>query len=303
MKDFQFLAKLYGVRGSYPIAPREGTEFGGNTTCLLIRTKDHIVIFDAGSGIIQLGRELVPEIIEHKKKSKTPFHISILFTHTHIDHLLGFPYFAPLYIPGVHLHLIGPATLGVDFEDIMRTLVEPQYYPVSMDEFRSDKDFENINENMVICFMEGDGYPNLATAGDPQIEKADLVISNMKYYFHPKDGSYNYRVQWNKHALILATDVEQYAGSDQRMVKFAEGVDVLIHDAQYTLEQYLQFQGYGHSNYDMACQVALKSKVKKLLLFHHDPNNSDEVLRNIETEAKQIFPGAELASEDWEWKL
>ncbi len=303
MKDFQFLAKIYGVRGSYPIAPAGGTEFGGNTTCMLVRTSDHIVIFDAGSGIIQLGRELVPEILEHKKNSKKPFHITILFTHTHIDHLIGFPYFAPLYIPGVHLHLIGPATLGVDFEDILRTLVEPQYYPVSMDEFRSDKEFDNLNENMVVCFMDGDGYPHLATIGDPEISKADLAITTMKYYFHPKDGSYNFRVHWNNHSLVFATDVEQYVGSDQRMVKFAEGADVLIHDSQYTLEQYLQFQGYGHSNYDMACQIALKAKVKKLLLFHHDPNNSDEVLRTIETEAKQIFAAAELATEGWEWKL
>jgi ribonuclease BN (tRNA processing enzyme) len=303
MNDFQFLAKIYGVRGSYPIAPAGGTAYGGNTTCLLIRTKEHIVIFDAGSGIIQLGRELVPEIIEHKKRSQKPFHISIVFTHTHIDHLLGFPYFAPLYIPGVQLHLIGPATMGVDFEDILRTLVEPQYYPVSMDEFRSDKNFDNINENMLICFLGGQGSPVITTAGDPDVDKAELVVSNMKYYFHPKDGSYTYKIQWNKHSLVFATDVEQYVGSDQRMIAFAEGADVLLHDAQYTLEQYLKFQGYGHSNFEMACQVALKSKVKKLLLFHHDPNNTDDVLRKIEADAKEIFPGAELASEKWEWKL
>jgi len=303
MNDYQFLAKIYGVRGSYPIAPQSGTEIGGNTTCLLVRTKDHIVIIDAGSGIIPLGRELVPEILEHKKKSNNPFHITMLFTHTHIDHLLGFPYFAPLYFPGVSLNLIGPGTLGVDFEDILRTLVEPQYYPVSMDEFRSDKDFENIHENMVIYFLEGDPSPHFGEANNINLEKADLVISNMKYYFHPKDGSYTYKVQWNKHSMVFATDVEQYVGSDQRMVKFAEGSDILIHDAQYTMDQYLQFQGYGHSNYEMACQVALKAKVKKLLLFHHDPNNTDEILKKIEDEAKQIFSGAELAREGWEWKL
>lgn len=303
MKDFQFLAKIYGVRGSYPIAPQGGTEYGGNTTCLLVRTPEHIVIFDAGSGIIKLGRELIPEILEHKKKSQKTFNITLVFTHTHIDHLLGFPYFAPLYIPGVQLNLIGPATMGVDFEDILCTLVEPQYYPVSMDEFRSEKDFININENMIIYFVEGESLPYFTTAGDPNLENADLVISNMKYYFHPKDGSYTYKVQWNKHTLVFATDVEQYVGSDQRMVKFAEGCDVLLHDAQYTLEQYLQFQGYGHSNFEMACQVALKAKVKKLLLFHHDPNNSDDTLRAIEADAKKIFSGSELASESWEWKL
>ncbi len=212
MKDYQFLARFYGVRGSYPIAPKEGTNYGGNTTCLMVRTPEHIVIFDAGSGIIQLGRELIPEILTHKEKSRDPFQITILFTHTHIDHLIGFPYFAPIYIPGVHLTLIGPATMGVDFEDILRTLVEPQYYPVSMDEFRSNMDFDNIDENMVIFFEGKDSKPHFAGIDDPALKDAEWTISNMKYYFHPKDGSYNYRVDWNGHSLVFATDVEQYVG-------------------------------------------------------------------------------------------
>jgi ribonuclease BN (tRNA processing enzyme) len=304
MSDFRFLAKLYGVRGSYPIAPKSGTQVGGNTTCLLVRTRDHIVLIDAGSGIIEAGKELLPEIFEHKKNSKEPFNITIIFTHTHIDHLIGFPFFAPLYLPGVNLNLIGPATMGVDLEDILRNFVEPQYYPVSMDEFRSTKYFENINENMLIYFVEGDQEPHISMSdAEKSSVSAELVISNMKYYFHPKDGSYNYKAEWNNHSLVIATDVEQYVGTDQRLVKFAEGSDVLIHDAQYDLDQYLRFQGYGHSNYDMACQLALKANVKKLLLFHHDPNNDDETLMRIEKEAKAIFSGAELAKEGWQWKL
>jgi ribonuclease BN (tRNA processing enzyme) len=303
MIGHRFLAKLYGVRGSYPISPPTGTKYGGNTTCLLIRTEDHIVVFDAGSGIIQLGRELVPEIIEHKKKSKDPFHITMLFTHTHIDHLIGFPYFAPLFIPNVHIHFFGPATLGVDFEDILRTFVEPQYFPVSMDEFRSTKDFENIDENMVVYFLEGQPEPQIGFIESTSTDLAELVIKNMKYYVHPKDGSFNYRIESSGHSLVFATDIEQYAGTDQRLIKFAEGCDVFIHDSQYTLEQYLNFQGYGHSNYEMACEAALKAKVKKLLLFHHDPNNDDEALEQIEKSAQEIFSGAELAHEGWEWKF
>ena len=303
MKEYQFLARLYGVRGSYPIAPKDGTIYGGNTTCLLVRTPEQIVIFDAGSGIIQLGRELIPEILAHKQKSRTPFIITILFTHTHIDHLLGFPYFAPIYMPGVHVNMIGPATMGVEFEDILRTLVEPQYYPVSMDEFRSTKYFDNINENMVVYFEGKDPDPHFALTGDPVTENAKLTITNMKYYFHPKDGSYNYRIDWNGHSLVFATDVEQYVGSDQRLIKFAEGCDLLIHDAQYDLEQYLKFQGYGHSNYEMACQTALKAKAKKLLLFHHDPGNDDKTLERIGQEAREIFSTVEIATEGWEWKI
>jgi ribonuclease BN (tRNA processing enzyme) len=125
----------------------------------------------------------------------------------------------------------------------------------------------------------------------------------MKYYFHPKDGSFNYRLDCGNHSLVFATDVEQYAGSDQRLISFAQGCDVLVHDSQYSLEQYLQFQGYGHSNYEMACETALKAKAKKLLLFHHDPNNDDAILETIEGNAKAIFKGAELAHEGWEWKF
>ncbi len=303
MREYHFLARLYGVRGSYPIAPGDGTKYGGNTTCLLFRTPKQIVIFDAGSGIIQLGKELITEIMAHKEKSADPFHITILFTHTHYDHLIGFPFFAPNYIPGVEMTLVGPATMGVDFEDIMRTIVEPQYYPVSMDEFRSIRYFENVNEDMVVYFENKDPRPRFATLGDPLLKDVDFMVSNMKYYFHPKDGCYNYRVDCSGHSLVFATDVEQYVGTDQRLIQFAEGCDVMIHDAQYDLEQYLKFQGYGHSNYEMACQAALKAKAKKLLLFHHDPGNDDQTLERIEKEAKEIFSAVKLAAEGWEWKI
>ena len=303
MKDYRFLAKIYGVRGSYPIAPASGSKYGGNTTCLLCRTPDHIVIFDAGSGIIQLGRELIPEILEHKKKTKDPFHITMIFTHTHIDHLIGFPFFTPLFMPNITLHLFGPATMGVDFEDIMRTLVEPQYFPVSMDEFRSTKYFENVDEDMVIYFNERDPEPQFGFSETTSTDLAELVVKVRKHYFHPKDGSFNYRIENSGHSLVFATDVEQYVGTDQQLIKFAEGCDVLIHDSQYTLDQYLAAQGYGHSNYEMACEAALKAKVKKLLLFHHDPTNDDEALKQIEKNAQEIFSGAELAHEGWEWKF
>lgn len=303
MHEFQFLAKLYGVRGSYPISPEIPTKVGGNTTCLLIRTPEHIVIFDAGSGITKLGKDLMPEIIKHKKDGKGTFHITLIFTHTHIDHLLGLPFFAPIYIPDVNLHLIGPATMGAEFEDILRTIVEPQYFPVSMDEFRSDKNFYNLNENMLVYFAKGEPGPYFARSIDPDPESAELIIRNMKYYFHPKDGSYPLRAEWNNKKVVLATDVEQYVGGDQRLINFAKDADVLIHDAQYTEDQYKQFSGYGHSSVAMACDAAKQANAKKLLLFHHDPSNADDILYEMEKQARSIFPQSELATENWEWKL
>ncbi len=303
MNDYHLLVRLYGVRGSYPVTFANGTKYGGNTSCIMARTPSHVVIFDAGSGLIQAGKDLIPEILEYKKTSSEPFQITIMFTHTHIDHLMGLNFFTPVYMQGVHMNFIGPSTLGVDLEDILRTTCEPQYHPVSMDEFRSTKYFENVNENMIVYFLKDDPNPYIDTTGAPAPDGTELTIKNMKYYFHPKDGSYNYRIECAGKSLVYATDVEQYVESDQRLVKFAEKTDVLIHDSQYDLDQYKLFQGYGHSNYKMACDVAKRAKVKKLLLFHHDPNNNDEALEKIETEAKKLFANAQLAKEGWEFKV
>lgn len=303
MGDYNFLVRLYGVRGSYPVSFAKGTKYGGNTTCVMARTNSHIVFFDAGSGLIQAGKDLIPEIIEHKKKSTEPFQITIIFTHTHIDHLIGLNFFIPIYMQGVHINFIGPATLGVDLEDILSTLCEPQYHPVSMSEFRATKYFENIHENMTVYFLKDDPYYHIDTRGEDLPKDTELIIKNMKYYFHPKDGSYNYKIEYKDKSLVFATDVEQYVDTDQRLVKFAKGADILIHDAQYDLDQYKMYQGYGHSNYKMACEVAKNASVGQLLLFHHDPGNNDKALEKIEDQAKKIFPYSQLACEGWEWKI
>jgi len=303
MNDYQFLAKLYGVRGSYPIAPEEGTKIGGNTTCFMVRTPEHVVIFDAGSGIIQLGKDLIPEIIKHTQKTKSPFHITILFTHTHTDHLLGFPFFAPIYMPNVHVHFFGPATLGMDFEDVLTNQVVPQYFPVSMHEFRSRKTFHNIDENTFIYFNPDTPEPQIGRIGETEPALSPLTIYTMKYYFHPKDGSYVYRTESAEKKIVFATDVEEYVGGDQRLINFSKGADILIHDAQYTAEQYTKFAGYGHSSVKMACDAARQAEVKKLLLFHHDPNSTDGMLEEIVRNARKLFANTELATEHWSWQL
>ena len=125
----------------------------------------------------------------------------------------------------------------------------------------------------------------------------------MKYYFHPKDGTYIYRIDYKDKKLVFATDVEEYVGGDQRLINFSKEADVLIHDAQYSEEQYKNFAGYGHSSIAMACDAATQANVKELLLFHHDPGNSDEALNENEKRAQEIFPNSHLATEHWEWKL
>ncbi len=300
MSDFQFKLK-YGVRGSYPVSFPEGTKIGGNTACAMVRTKNSLVIFDAGSGVIKLGKELVPEILKHQKLSNVPFHITFLFNHTHTDHILGLPFFAPLYMPGVKLHMFGPATLGVDFEKIIRDSVAPYFFPVGWDEFRAAKEFHNLTENTVVYFTTDSKAPKVAHSSEKITVSKDLTIKTMKYYFHPKDGSYPFRAEWKDKSIVYATDVEQYVGIDQRLVNFAKDADILIHDAQYTEEEYKMFAGYGHSTFVSACDAAKQAGAKKLLLFHHAPNHSDEDLEDIEKNAQSLFPNSELATEGWEW--
>ncbi len=303
MADYNLLSKLYGVRGSYPVSFENGTKIGGNTPCLLIRSPEHVIIFDAGSGLIELGKALLPEISEYNKTHKSPFHISLIFTHTHLDHLMGLPFFVPLYMPNVHIHFFGSPSLGMDFEQIIRTYFMPQFFPVEWHELRSVKTFENINEDTIISFIPGKEGPQSSRSSDFKAQKGEITVKNIKYYFHPKNGSQVYKISYGNHNLVFATDIEEFDGGDARLAEFASGADVLIHDAQYTPQQYRLFSGYGHSSYEMACRCAAQAKVKKLLLFHHDPNNSDEQLREIEKEAKKLFADSELASEQWEWRL
>ena len=130
-----------------------------------------------------------------------------------------------------------------------------------------------------------------------------MTVRNMKYYFHPKDGSYNYKIEYKNKSLVFATDVEQYVGGDQRLISFSRDCDILIHDAQYATDQYPKFQGYGHSSIAMACDAAAQAQAKELLLFHHDPNNDDATLYEMEKDAKKLFKNSRLAFEGWEWKV
>jgi ribonuclease BN (tRNA processing enzyme) len=303
MNEFNLFCKLYGVRGSYPISPSGGTKIGGHTPCLLVRSPEHVIIFDAGSGLVELGKTLVPEIMEHKKKNQGPFHISIIFSHTHLDHLMGLPFFIPLFMPDVHIHFYGSPSLGMDFEQIIRTYFMPQFFPVEMHELRSIKSFTNIDEDTVISYLPGNTTPIISRSTEFKAQKDEITISNMKYYFHPKNGSHIYKAAYNENNLVFATDIEAFDGGDARLTKFAHKADFLIHDAQYTPEQYKLYCGYGHSSYEMACRAGMQAEVKKLLLFHHDPNSTDEQLRDIEILAKKIFGNSELATEQWEWKL
>ena len=286
--------KFWGVRGSYP-TPGSGTvKYGGNTACVEINARNKTLILDAGTGIIPLGHDMARRATAQKR----PLEVTLLLSHLHHDHTQGFPFFAPAYMPNARLHIFGP---GVSLESLEKVLENNQSsttFPVGLREMASSKDIRSLRESQVIVWDKTgvrvtDNLPIGEAGGGPDDEA--LVVRIHKSYAHP-GGVYVFRIFWRGESVVYATDTEGYVGTDRRLVQFARGADLLIHDAQYVEEHYRgqmagfpSTQGYGHSTARMACEVAAAAEVGTLVLFHHDPAYGDDMIDGIEREARVRF--------------
>lgn len=286
--------KFWGVRGSYP-APGAGTvKYGGNTACVEIRAGERVIILDAGTGIIPLGRELA---------RRRTLEIILLFSHLHHDHTQGFPFFLPAYMPNAKLHIFGPDGTHESLKNVLENNQSAETFPVRLREMASSKDIQSVRESQVIVWDEA----GVRTAESAEgAEENAVVIRIHKSYAHP-GGVYVYRITWRGKSVVYATDTEGYVGTDRRLVKFAQNADVLIHDAQYLEAHYRgglagfpATQGYGHSTALMACEVAVAAEVDQLILFHHDPSYSDAVIAGMEASAQKRFDEVQAAYEGLE---
>jgi len=290
--------KFWGVRGSYP-TPGPGTvKYGGNTPSLEVQAGNRSIILDAGTGIIPLGRELA--------KTKRTGELLLLFSHLHHDHTQGFPFFVPAYIPNTKLHIYGPDGTHQSLRNVLEHNQSSETFPVSLRDMASNKDIQAIRESQVIIWDEAGVRATESTAG---LSNEAVVIRIHKSYAHP-GGVFVYRITWRGKSVVYATDTEGYVGTDKRLVKFAKEADVLIHDAQYLDENYWgqleglpSTQGYGHSTVTMACEVAASAQTGKLVLFHHDPSYTDEMLAGIERAAQSLFTNSFTAYEGLEINL
>ena len=286
--------KFWGVRGSYP-APGAGTvKYGGNTACVEIRAGERVIILDAGTGIIPLGRELA---------RRRALEVILLFSHLHHDHTQGFPFFVPAYLPNAKLHIFGPDGTHESLRNVLEHNQSAETFPISLREMASSKEIQAVRESQVIVWDEAGVRVVESSSG---IEDEAVLIRIHKSYAHP-GGVYVYRVTWRGKSVVYATDTEGYVGTDRRLVQFAQDADVLIHDAQYLEAHYRgqlagfpAAQGYGHSTALMACEVAVASEVGQLILFHHDPSYSDAVIGGMEASAQKKFDEAQAAYEGLE---
>jgi phosphoribosyl 1,2-cyclic phosphodiesterase len=267
-------------------------KYGGNTSSVEVQAGTRTIILDAGTGIIPLGRELA-----HAKRADE---LLLLFSHLHHDHTQGFPFFVPAYMPNAKLHIYGPDGTHESMKNVLEHNQSSETFPLGLRDMASSKDIQSVRESQVILWDE-EGVRVAESAVD--VSDDAVVIRIHKSHAHP-GGVFVYRITWRGKSVVYATDTEGYVGTDKRLVKFAKDADVLIHDAQYLDEHYWgqleglpATQGYGHSTVTMACEVAVASKAGQLVLFHHDPSYTDDILVGMERTAKSLFAHTVTAHE------
>lgn len=270
--------KFWGVRGSIP-CPGPGTvKYGGNTPCIELRFKrdNRLIIIDAGSGIRELGNYLMANDLRNG-----PINTEIYLSHTHWDHIMGFPFFTPIYVPGTKLKIYGPVTYEDDtLEDVLGGQLTYRYFPVRQAELASNIEYIDLKEETLEI---GEGiklttkylnHPILCLGyrfeyqGKVFCTAFDTEPFQNVFCTDPEDPSYD---------EIMAKEGEEVARDEnQRIEEFFKGADLLIHDTQYTQEEYAASKrGWGHTSIEDAITAARHADVKKMVLFHHEPMRTD----------------------------
>jgi phosphoribosyl 1,2-cyclic phosphodiesterase len=264
---------FYGTRGSVPTPDPDHFQFGGNTSCILVTfSTGRIAILDAGTGIRNLGNDLIQNGHEQYEN------ISIILTHTHWDHIQGFPYFKPAYDPrrNFTISICGKGRMEKDLKRIFATQMQNDFFPVPLEKMGAK-----------FTFLQPDATTYVHPSG--------IKVFASKHS-HRSDA-YGYRIEEGGKTLVYCTDVEHPDGIDPNVVSLSRNADLLIHDAQYIPEELKTKKGWGHSSWVQAIEVAKQAGVKKLALFHHDPEHNDTFLKNLENECQKLLPNAFLARE------
>lgn len=303
----EFKVKFRGVRGSYPCANKKFMQYGGNTSCVEVRVGGHLIILDAGTGLIELGSELLKDHImsgSHLKERK-PIEATMLLSHIHQDHIIGFTFFAPNHIPTTKLNVFGTSNYNEDLADELAQLLFTKTFPIDLGDIAANLNICNIDETECIILRHGSD-PIIKRVSEDEVEilPEDVIITSYKSYAHPQEGVVIYKIEYKGKSLVYATDKETYFGGDKKLANFARGCDLLIHDTQYTTEDYLNphapKQGFGHSTFDMALECQDYCHAKKVIFFHFDPSYDDDKLNNIAKIYGDLADKADFAYEGLE---
>ena len=263
----KMLVGFWGTRGSISTPGRVTEKYGGNTPCVAIRCQDTQIILDAGTGIRNLGVDLLEE---NKRDNSNPS-LHLFLSHTHWDHIQGLPFFQPSYLKGTRLNIYGSSNKEGFLVSILQDQMNYEYFPVSMSAFAADINIQEITGESIRL--------------DP------FMIEWQEQTYHP-GGSVRYRVSLNGKKIVYATDVElnriyetksssEEGKALEEYIEFIHNADLLIADAQYTEEEYPEKVGWGHSSIPVLLDIVAQANVKQLAIFHHDPQHSDKFLDEL----------------------
>jgi len=287
-----FRIKFWGVRGSYPTSDASTLIYGGHTSCVAAEVDGHFLIFDAGTGIIPLGQKLVRR--QHRVKA-----INLFLSHTHHDHISGFYFFEPLFSLSTRIAVFGPRIAGASVKETLHAAMAPRFFPVGPSRFEAETRFYSLSGNEKVWLRGAGKWPAIRGQHHPPAVNA-VEIRAHRSTAHPNDVLL-YRVSYRGKSLVYATDVEQTRSGYPDIINFIRGADLLIHDGQYLEKEYSSAKssrkGWGHSTVERAAEVARKSGVKQLVLFHHDPAHNDTMLKRMEQLIRPRFHATILAHE------
>lgn len=266
-----FKVKFWGVRGSIATPSPRHIAFGGNTSCVEVKLGGRTLILDAGTGIRNLGHWLL-------KRGETS--AELLLSHTHWDHINGFPFFSPAFRRGCRFVIrAGHVADSGGIERVFSSQMAEPFFPVPLNKMGADFVFED--------FRAGDRF-----------SLGDGIYVRTAPLNHP-DGATGYRIEYGGKSMCYITDTEHVPGKpDENILRLIEGADLVIYDSTYTDREYESHVGWGHSTWQEGVRLSLAANVRQLAIFHHDPDHEDAFMERLEADARQMWSGAMVAREN-----
>jgi phosphoribosyl 1,2-cyclic phosphodiesterase len=260
---------FWGVRGSIACPSPNHVRFGGNTSCIEITAGSERIVLDAGTGLRELGNQFMRDDVRRA---------SLLLTHTHWDHINGFPFFKPAYMANRRFRIMAGHLNRRGVRDILSGQMAEPTFPVPLEAMRAELDFED--------FAAGDSFDLV-----PGVHVRTAQLN------HPNRAT-GYRIEHAGKAVCYVTDTEHVIGKpDQSVLGLIEGADLVVYDSTYTDQEFPEHVGWGHSTWQEAVRLCQAARVKRLAIFHHDPDHDDNFMEAIEAEAQALWSGTFVARE------
>jgi ribonuclease BN (tRNA processing enzyme) len=290
---------FFGVRGSHPVPDVRMLKYGGRTSSVMFQKEKNGVIIplfiDAGLGLIEAGKKIIPDIFSGRCIPR----LNLFFTHYHPDHTEGFTFFEPNFLPQIEMNLFGMSTAKKDIGMVLRDKMAQPLYPIEYKDLKSTRHHHVISDGETF-YIDTDGK---VSSQLPQDAVYKIQVMQAFAPSHPQQGAVYYRISDIDTGVSTACiwDIESRYGGDQRVIAFAKDALVMIHDTQYTDDEYhsekMVVQGFGHSTFSMAVDNAVKAGVKRLIPFHYNPSHTDqkldEIMASIDSKGLEITPSQE----------